>query len=304
MLFQNETIAFVEQKLFNFDSLMEDRGVVFPKHMKDFIINQLPKWVESSFEARNHIENQTYVVRDSLYYQDDLPPHRVIAPVNLDTGVVQFKLNWGDGLTQFLQIKHGLQMNSESLVSVFQSYVGYFLKYSGNIYGLTGTLGTVKHQEFLYKMYHNVDFVFIPNHIQKKLTILPDIVTIDNTKLWLDNIIEEVRYKALEDGRPVLIIAKTIESMRHISSAIKDTFKNSIYTGKYIVKEYGEISDHYVISGISHPGDIIVATNLAGRGTDLKISTLAEKKWRIACDNFLFTKQYQSQRTRFWKSCT
>lgn len=59
-----------------------------------------------------------------------------------NTGVSQKNTSWSDGLHQFIQIKHGLKITSESLTTNFISNVAFFKKYGPNIYGLTGTIGS------------------------------------------------------------------------------------------------------------------------------------------------------------------
>ena len=261
---KNITIGFVG----NFTSLREDLEIVLPKHLQQFIQSHIPHWVNSSIDAREHVQNRTYIIGNSNYYNKALSPNYVIAPVDQDTGVIQYRLNWGDGLTQFLQIKHGLKLTPEGLTSVFQSYVSYFLKYKGNIYGLTGTLGTQYHQDFLHKIY-DVDFIFMPNFIQKRLTTFPEIIVRNDEDKWLEEIEKVVQHKAVDGGRAILIIAKNIEKMQKIADHLKNKGHN--------VKEYGDSPDQSAINRKLVSGEVIVATNAAGRGADIKISKAVEQ---------------------------
>jgi len=59
----------------------------------------------------------------------------------------------GDGLHQFLQMKHALKVTSESLTTNYLSNVGFFKRYNENILGLTGTLGSEKARELLNSVY-------------------------------------------------------------------------------------------------------------------------------------------------------
>jgi hypothetical protein len=80
---------------------------------------------------------------------------KIISPVDYqNTGVIQLSLIWSNGLHQYLELKHSLYIKTESLTNVFRSYVGYFLKYEGNIYGLTGTLGVSFNNFSLNNIFH------------------------------------------------------------------------------------------------------------------------------------------------------
>ncbi|CAF4880022.1 unnamed protein product, partial [Rotaria socialis] len=70
-------------------------------------------------------------------------------------------------------IKHGLKMASETFTTNFLPNRGYFTKYSSNLFGLTGTLGSEKAKQVLVDVY-NVDLVIIPNLRQKQYLSLPD----------------------------------------------------------------------------------------------------------------------------------
>jgi preprotein translocase subunit SecA len=159
---QNTTQSFVRDHLLQLTSLKGERAVVFPDHLADFVDHHITNWVDASITARTHKENASYVVRNNHFKYPELAPDYNIVPVDLETGTMLYRLTWQNGVSQFLQMNHGLKVTSEGLTSIFQSYVSYFLKYKGSIYGLTGTLGTSKHQEFLHHIY-DVDFAFIPN---------------------------------------------------------------------------------------------------------------------------------------------
>ncbi|KKB96533.1 Protein translocase subunit SecA, partial [Candidatus Arcanobacter lacustris] len=268
---REETSDFIGNEIIKSNSRATDKQFIFPRHLYEFIDAQLPLWINSSIDARDsHQENISYRVSNSHYYNSTLHQNYIITPIDhLNTGVTQFNLNWGEGLHQFLQMKHHLKLTTENLVSVFQSYVSYFLQYKGNIYGMTGTLGSASHQEFLRDVY-KVDFVHIPNFIHKKITRFPDIVShIHND--WIDKIVEIAQNKAMDDKRVVLIIAKDIETQQEIYQAL--VAKNY---PKELLKEYGDSTNDSAIKGERVAGEIIIATNLAGRGTDIKISDEVE----------------------------
>lgn len=96
-----------------------------PKNFHEFVKGQLPKWLDSAFTAFTYAENVHYIVQNGI-----------IKPVDYNsTGLVQSSTSWSEGLHQFLQIKHGLKITSETFTTNFLSNVGYFSDDGKDIYG-------------------------------------------------------------------------------------------------------------------------------------------------------------------------
>lgn len=217
-----------------------------------FVDNQIPKWIDSAITAFHYQNRIHYIVQEGL-----------IKPVDFSsTGIVQSSSNWSDGLHQFLQIKHNLKMTSETLTTNFLSNKGYFTRYGSNLFGLTGTLGSDKAKEVLSYVYR-VDLAIIPSLRKKQYLPLPSIVAI-NKNDWLN----EICHSAINEsnkGRGTLIICETIEHSEVIAEKIRQEYRSSsikLYTMNNMNQEKNV--------EIVHSGEIIIATNLAGRGTDIK----------------------------------
>ncbi|CAF1106068.1 unnamed protein product [Rotaria sordida] len=223
-----------------------------PKNFSDFVHSQIPKWIDNAITALIYQENVHYIVHNGL-----------IKPVDYySTGIVQNSSNWSDGLHQFLQIKHELKMTSETFTTNFLSNRGYFTRYSSKLFGLTGTLGSDKAKQVLGDVYH-VDFVIIPSLRQKQHLSLPDIIVM-NEKDWL----EEICHSAINESskeRGTLVICETIEHTKSIVEKLQQKYRSSA------IKLYtmNDMNQEKNVANIN-PGEIIIATNLAGRGTDIK----------------------------------
>ncbi|CAF4321397.1 unnamed protein product [Didymodactylos carnosus] len=232
-------------------SLISDKKLKIPKNYIEFYETQKPKWIHNAIEALNYQENIHYVVQEGE-----------IKPVDYySTGIVQSSTNWSDGLHQFLQIKHNLKMTSETFTTNFLSNIGFINNYK-NIYGLTGTLGSEKAKRVLKDVY-NVDLVNVPQLRQKQYLELETIVTQDETQ-WVEQICSTVLIETKKD-RGVLIICENIAhanrlgdllKTQHRSTAVKLYTMNNMNQEKHVEKIL--------------PGEIIIATNLAGRGTDIR----------------------------------
>ena len=136
------------------------------------------------------------------------------------------------------------------------------------MYGLTGTLGTSKAQELLKKVY-KLDLVFIPTYKEKQFEELPGIVA-ENEEEWLATVVARVKQEAAR-GRAVLVVCESINAAGAVEEALcqANVKKIKCYTH----------SDNDEISAVAEkvqPGDVIVATTLAGRGMDLKATDEVE----------------------------
>ncbi|AIF82058.1 hypothetical protein I862_07520 [endosymbiont of Acanthamoeba sp. UWC8] len=256
---------YTKDHLFNFGEDRESRSVIIPIHLESFVKKHLPAWVKSIINAYYYQEKIDYVT----YPKPGMANITVIAPVNSDSGVIQSDLRWSDGLHPFLEIKHGLTIFPESIISTFMSYVGYFANYKGSIYGLTGTLGNDPHHNFLKKVYE-VDLVKIPQFINKDLNEFPPIIT-DNIIQWHQEIIQIMQSK-IAGQRAALVILETIAQVETLANHLRESgYDNDqiFLYGTENALEDKKVKDKEKLE----PGDIIIATNLAGRGTDLQISS-------------------------------
>uniref|UniRef100_UPI001FB1D3BB hypothetical protein n=1 Tax=Candidatus Cardinium sp. cByotN1 TaxID=2699439 RepID=UPI001FB1D3BB len=239
-----------------------------PAHLREFARIQLPSWIKHCLSALfDYQEGIHYIVS-----QD-----KRIVPVQYnETGVLQHNLVWSDGLCQFLQMKEGLSVDPESISTNLFSNIGFFKRYGNSIYGLTGTLGQAATRSFLEELY-GVDFVVIPPYQRIKIQdnsqtsyLCKELRTIlVEEKDWCPATLYQLLHHA-KQGRAVLAICKSIRHAQYLETQLKAHYnpnKVFTYTGVTTLK------DDKVNSG-----DIILATNIAGRGTDLKTSQEVEDK--------------------------
>ena len=269
------------RKLIRDESLLEEDKkdldkypkINIPKHLRDLVIKtQLKKWISYAIYAKYECKiNQDYILHD----------RKIILVDARNTGVLQHNMIWNDGLHQFLQIKHGTKIIPENFTTNFISNVTYFKRYSPHIFGLTGTLGSNKARHLLNETY-NVDSVIIPPYKQKQYKELTPIICHCEDD-WYMNIVESSMNK-LKNGRAVLIITKYIEEVEEI--------KKRLTIEKYDedkIKMYKTEADAMtaVRQGLKH-GEIIIATNIAGRGTDIHASKTIENNGGLhVCVTFL-----------------
>ncbi len=275
------TETYIRQLIRDVDNLPEDLRVLpekfpelkVPSHLREFICSvQLKKWINNAIAVYGHDkENRDYVLRGT----------EVIPVDAINTGVVQINTKWCDGWHQFLQFKHGAKITPETITTNYLSNVSFFKRYGSNVYGLTGTLGGDATIELLETTY-GVDCVVMPPFKEKQYKELSSIICRTEEE-WESEIVNSCGSKLI-NGRPVLIINKFINE----TIILKERFEadarfcdTKIYV--YKTEEDSEVIDHTFC-----PGELIIATNIAGRGTDVKLDGKVEAAGGLhVCVTFL-----------------
>ncbi|XP_076279535.1 uncharacterized protein LOC143208734 [Lasioglossum baleicum] len=231
--------------------------IKIPKHLREFICKtQLKKWIANAIAAKfNYVIKKDYILHDNRV--------RIVDANN--TGVIKWSSNWCDGLHQFLEIKHGTNVTPESLTSNFISNVSFFRRYRPKIYGLSGTLGCQGTKKLLAKTY-DLDFIIVPPFKCKQHKDLSPII-VNNREDWYREIVKSSLRK-LCNGRAVLIIMEYINE----TEAVEKTFVDVFGYDKKKMKLYKTDNDSSVVDKPLDSGHVIITTNIAGRGTDIKLT--------------------------------
>ena len=255
-------------------------GDIMPVCIRDFVDRQLRVWTKSAFRAKY------LVTTDDSYKLDDLRDGKGQQLVIMDkeTGVEQVSMHWSQGLHQFLQLKHSLKLSPVSLKAVFMSNMSYFNEFNGRLFGLTGTLGSEAECSLLNEIF-GVQFLKMPRFRRRFCSQLNALLT-TNEHQWLINVSRETRLQSAaadeKKRRAVLIVCENISAVNLIVKQLEDDLKgNELAPCKIRLRAYTSSFDTQFQKEQQEkslePGDVIVATNLAGRGTDLKISPTLEK---------------------------
>jgi len=257
-----------------------DSPLKIARHLYDLVLDSIPTWVNHAIRAKLEYRlDHHYIIKE-----DEMHTKRIMPIDYGNTGVVQCNTTLSDGLQQFLQIKHGLEMASLTVTTNYLSNVGFFTRYEKSIYGFTGTLGSTDAQELLCKIY-NVDTIIIPSFKNKYHIQMPTVLTLHRNQ-WLDNIVSTTRNR-VNRNQAVLIICETRLDAKTIAKHIRRAYPTSM------IRLYSDNTDAIessVIADVIKQGEIIVATNLAGRGMDFKVSQEVEKNGGLhVCLTFLPT---------------
>ncbi|XP_060772910.1 protein translocase subunit SecA 1-like [Neoarius graeffei] len=225
----------------------------------EHINGRLKIWVENAFLAKTMTLGHEYIL-----HKDG------VVPVDYSsTGVVQNQMKWGDGLQQFLEMKHQTKLSNMCMITNFKSNVGLFKSYE-RIHGLTGTLGNQTELDLLQKLYTDIKTCKIPPFKRRKL-YEKDGIVINDENGWVQTICKVVNKKVnptvYRGSRAVLVICETIKRAQIVHDALSKT----ISTDKLKLYTNNNMDNSKVTGEEVTEGCVIVATNLAGRGTDLKV---------------------------------
>ncbi len=193
------------------------------------------------------IKDKDYVVKDGS-----------ITIVDEFTGRMMPGRRWSDGLHQAVEAKEGVVIQKENQTMASITFQNYFRMYS-KLAGMTGTADTEAEE---FNQIYNLETIIIPPHRP----------TIRNDKMDKIYRTSEERYQAVLDDiidcnkrlQPVLVGTTSIENSELISNRLtKAKLKHQVLNAKQHEKEA------HIISQAGQPGMITIATNMAGRGTDI-----------------------------------
>ncbi|XP_051787595.1 uncharacterized protein LOC114657229 isoform X3 [Erpetoichthys calabaricus] len=231
-----------------------------PGFLKNLVETKMQTWVENAFLAIKLQPDREYVVKGDC-----------ILPVDFkSTGIIELNKKWGDGLQQFLEMKHQTKISTMSTITNFISNVSYFNKYQGQVFGTTGTLGTDADIQFLSKLYPNLTACRIPTFNRRKLFEVQGEMT-NTSEDWKRKICatvqEQISPSSTGKGRAALVICESINRAIEIEKELKPFVRGQL---KLYIRSDNDNAK--ILDAELAPGDVIVATNLAGRGTDIKVS--------------------------------
>ena len=207
------------------------------------------------------------------------------------TGRLMPGRRFNDGLHQAIEAKEGVEIKDENKTLATITFQNYFRLYKK----LSGMTGTAKTEEGEFRTIYNLDVVTIPPNLPNKRQDEPDIIyTTYNGKIKA--VTEEIK-RLNQTGRPVLVGTITIEKSEELSKALKkEKIKHIVLNAKNHEQESA------IVAQAGRKGAVTIATNMAGRGTDILLGGnpefLAKKK--MSDENF--TEEQISYATAFYNS--
>ncbi len=183
------------------------------------------------------------------------------------TGRIMEGRTFSEGLHQAIEAKEGLEVTEENEVQATITIQNYFRMYE-KLAGMTGSASPSK-QEFFET--YNLHVISIPTNKPVQRQDNADLVYLDNDSKMM-KVINDVKV-INKTGRPILIGTTSIEQSEQLSALLK---KHKI--NHQILNAKTEEDEAQIISSAGQTGQVMLATNMAGRGTDIKLSESVKDK--------------------------
>ncbi len=198
------------------------------------------------------------------------------------TGRMMDGRRYSEGLHQAIEAKEGVSVERETVTLATITYQNYFRMYA-KLSGMTGTAAT--EAEELHKIY-GLDVVVAPTHRDMIRDDQGDLV-FRTEQAKFDAAIDEIATLA-EDGRPVLVGTASVETSERLSSLLsRRRVPHEVLNAKQHEREA------HIIANAGEPGAVTIATNMAGRGTDIKLGEGVADRGGLAV---IGTERHESRR--------
>ena len=226
-----------------------------------------------NLELNHHINNalkanfimfkdENYIVKDGE-----------VVIVDEFTGRLMPGRRYNDGLHQAIEAKEGVEIKDENKTLATITFQNYFRLYNK----LSGMTGTAKTEEGEFRAIYKLDVVTIPPNLPNIRKDEPDII-FSTERGKIKAIVEEIKRRH-ESGQPILIGTITIEKSELLSKALKEAkIKHTVLNAK------NHEMESQIVAQAGRKGAVTIATNMAGRGTDILLGGnpefMAKKKMK------------------------
>ena len=305
---QKEELFFgIEEKSHDADLTEKGRSFLNPKDSEAFMLPDLTEAqhgidTNESLDAQSRIAAKTKLQDEfkskaetihitgqllkaySLYIRDVayvVQENKVII-VDEHTGRAMPGRRWSDGLHQAVEAKEGVTIEQETQTLATITIQNYFRLYT-KLAGMTGTAATEAHEFFdIYKL----DVRTIPTHRECIRDDSNDSIYKTKREKY-NSVLEEIK-NINRQGRPILVGTVSVEVSEHISKLLK---KNGIIHSVLNAKYHEQEAE--IIARAGFKGAVTIATNMAGRGTDIKLGEGIEELGGL---HVIGTERHESRR--------
>ncbi|WP_204154280.1 preprotein translocase subunit SecA [Leptolyngbya sp. CCY15150] len=261
--------------------LLSDEGFIEAENMlevKDLFDPDNP-WAHYIFNAIKANELFTkdvnYIVRDGE-----------IVIVDEFTGRVMPGRRWSDGLHQAIEAKEGVEIQPETQTLATITYQNFFLLYPK----LAGMTGTAKTEEAEFEKIYNLEVTIIPTNRPTRRQDLSDVVYKTEEAKWQAIALECAEMH--EQGRPVLVGTTSVEKSEVLSKLLSE---QSVPHSLLNAKPENVERESEIVAQAGRKGTVTIATNMAGRGTDIILGGNADYMSRLKVREYFMPRIVQPE---------
>lgn len=213
-----------------------------------------------NLELQHHINNALRANYNMHKDKDYVIADGEIVIVDEFTGRMMAGRRYSDGLHQAIEAKENVQVRRESKTLATITFQNYFNRYGKK----SGMTGTAKTEEDEFRNIYGMDVVEIPTN--KPVLRIDNQDSVYRTEAGKFRAVVREIIESHEKGQPVLVGTITIDKSEELSGYLKrEGIKHQVLNAKYHAQEAE------IISGAGQMGAVTIATNMAGRGTDIKL---------------------------------
>lgn len=225
------------------------------ENLNDIDNSEIVHHINQALRAHGIMKNEIdYIVKDGE-----------VLIVDEFTGRIMYGRRYSNGLHQAIEAKENVRIANESKTLATITFQNYFRMYN-KLAGMTGTAMT---EEDEFKEIYNLDVITIPTNKEMIRKDLNDVIY-KNEKAKFKAVVEDIK-KSYEKGQPVLVGTVSIENSEKLSNILKrEGIKHEVLNAKYHEKEAE------IIAQAGKLGAVTIATNMAGRGTDIMLGGNSE----------------------------
>src|SRR5215470_2990241 len=174
------------------------------------------------------------------------------------TGRLMKGRRWSDGLHQAVEAKEGVEIEKENQTLATITLQNYFRLYEK----LSGMTGTAETEAAEFASTYKLDVIVIPTHMPMVRNDFPDVIYRTLPEKW-DAVIDEIK-ECYDKGQPALVGTVSVENSELISRRLmKEKVPHNVLNAKYHEREAE------IVAQAGRKGSVTIATNMAGRGTDI-----------------------------------
>jgi preprotein translocase subunit SecA len=246
---QHKQVELTEQGHNKVEDLMRAEGLLGEEDSLYAAQNlNLLQHMHSALRARHlYLKDVDYIVSEDQ-----------VVIVDEHTGRSMPGRRWSEGLHQAVEAKEGVTVQRESQTLASTTFQNYFRLYE-KLAGMTGTADT---EAFEFRQIYGLDVVVIPTNRPLVRKDLNDLVFLSAEEKY-EAIIKDVRTET-EAGRPVLVGTASIETSEYLANLMREA---KVEFNVLNAKQHQ--SEAEIIAQAGRPGTVTIATNMAGRGTDI-----------------------------------